>query len=123
MNKDLFRGKIAESEMWVCGDLIHDYYKEEDICVGSTVWGIRPVDPATVGQRIGLEDRNQTAIFEGDVVHHEGEKILGVVKYSEDSAAFVIEATDGQTYDFVDLDAGELEVVGNIHDNPELLKA
>jgi uncharacterized phage protein (TIGR01671 family) len=75
----------------------------------------------------GLPDKNGKEIFEGDIVkrtcdligaEHDG--FIGVVKFV--CAAFLLEAFDGK--DGRDLwdDVQELEVIGNIYENPELLK-
>ena len=95
-------------------------YKTGDTCVVCE-GDIYPVDPETVGQFTALPHRDR--IFEGDVLQHEEEKIRGVVIYSELDAAFVLKTADGQLYDFVDLSPHELEKLGNIHDDPELMEA
>lgn len=119
MNKNLFRAKTDNHGVWVTGDLTHDYYKTGDTCVVCE-GDIYPVDPETVGQFTALPHHD--CIFEGDVLQHDAEKIRGVVIYSEADAAFVLKATDGQLYDFVDLPAHELTLMGNVHDNPELME-
>ena len=86
------------------------------------------VQPETVGQYTGLTDKNGKRIYEGDIlkVYYYGKsKIFGVVKFGE-TRFFIDDNFMGgdikakapmsdmfSKYDF--------EVVGNIHDNPELL--
>lgn len=78
-----------------------------------------PVYTDTVGQYTGLKDKNGTRIFEGDIVEHE--RHMHIVAYNDEYAGF---------WPFYDQDhpAGygvigeESEVIGNIHDNPELLE-
>ena len=79
--------------------------------------------PETVGQYTGLDDKNGVKIFEGDVVRS-NDTAIGHVIYEESGTAFELlfyDDTDcfglGQCYI-----SEELEVIGNIHDNPELLK-
>lgn len=77
------------------------------------------VDPETVGQFTGLTDKNDVKIFEGDIVRY-GQ--LGEVEYNSGSAQFTLNFTNG-TYDGFDkIPFCCCEVVGNIHDNPELLE-
>lgn len=74
----------------------------------------------TLGQFTGLTDKNGTKIFEGDIVDilTENEEI-GVVDY--DDGGFLVNA-DGFCVDFhANINGTDLEVIGNIHDNPELL--
>ena len=89
------------------------------------------VDPATVGQCTGLSDKNGTAIFEGDVLdcgqYADGEERLRIVCWSSELAMFgcqeighdVNEDWDGEPLGDYWIN---MERVGNIHDNPELLE-
>lgn len=74
------------------------------------------VNPETIGQYIGLKDKNGNKIFEGDFVQYKN-KDIGCVGY--DNGAFFIETTSIITDDWA---LENLEVIGNIHDNPELKK-
>ena len=82
------------------------------------------VDPETVGQYTGLKDKNGKGIFEGDILYCYDEMFratfTGEVVYR--SASFCIkEREDDYLYHFR-WDDYVCEVIGNIHDNPELLK-
>lgn len=84
------------------------------------------VDPTTIGQFTGLTDKNGNRIFEGDILKaiwqhlSNTDTVIGVVKY--DNADFILE-TDGHYLFFEDnIFSDECEVVGNIHDNHELLE-
>ena len=71
--------------------------------------GLHEVIHETVGQFTGLTDKNSNKIFEGDVL--EGKyKNRGVMEWYEKDACF------SRFYPLIDF-----EVIGNIHDNPELL--
>lgn len=123
MREILFRGKRKDTGAWVFGDLVHSQYKIGDTCVGqygNTV-GIHQVNPETVGQFTGLTDKNGTKIFEGDVCKV-GNLIYKVVfEYS----AWWFKILSNKVYccPAFNSHCGDLcEVIGNIHDNPELLE-
>lgn len=78
------------------------------------------VIPETVGQYTGLTDKNGMKIFEGDICKHRsnysGEFIISVVTYTD--GCFLAVADNNSGFNLSD----NLEVIGNIHDNLELLK-
>ena len=124
MREILFRGKTLLGK-WIEGDLLNylGYGKVHIVrhCLGA---GGQEVIPETVGQYTGLTDKNGKKIFEGDVVRTTFDdyntKNL-VCFWNESNIEFGLEKDD------FDIGLGylaplELEVIGNIHDNPELLK-
>lgn len=90
--------------------------------------------PETVGQYTGLTDKNGTKIFEGDIVKGKSEYFgngslnqKAVVLY--DRGQFLLsfgetleECKQLNDFEVVGVWSGDVEVIGNIHDNPELLK-
>lgn len=80
-------------------------------------------------QFTGLKDKNSKKIFEGDIVrytekmheHGDAQECIAVVKYDEKAAAFGIGRKEIWNY-FFDYGVSNIEVIGNIHENPELLK-
>lgn len=127
----LFRGKRIDNGEWVEGNLIQyplsSYFHimsnhgfDDAICVL----------PETVGQFTGLTDKNGKKIFECDIVRRfnskEQEVMRYAVKWNTDCCMFVLMCED--TYlgeydsDFTVFYGEELEIIGNVHDNPELLK-
>ena len=77
------------------------------------------VDPATVGQFTGLCDKNGVKIFEGDVVFvGYGEYYQGT---HEHSTTIIIDMADYEALNAL-CNANVVEVIGNIHDTPDLAK-
>ena len=128
MREILFRGKQEYSGEWIFGSLhIEDGEtdKNGNKSIDYRILGMRGecdyVIPETVGQFTGLTDKNGKRIFEGDIIKHDfGEDQIGVqyavVEYSDKYAAFLIKPL----YDWMFCDKSDCEVIGNIHDNPEL---
>lgn len=71
----------------------------------------------------GLRDKNNKLIYQGDIVKTEwfGEKTIYQVVWDEKMACFCFDGKD-IFYLFDDLPADVTEIIGNIHENPELLE-
>ena len=139
MREILFRGKRTDGKGWMYG-----YYSFNPITnmhwirtPRTTYWDEDMIDPSTVGQYTGLKDKNGKRIFEGDILHiaRTADGLGGyyqppldypvnvVVKW--DLCAWMWETLceDKRYISFPDAWCDyECEVVGNMHDNPELLK-
>ena len=122
------RGKRIDNGEWVCGDLwqpIRDNQKCAFILRQDNKY---EVDPATVGQYTGLKDKAGVEIYEGDILEYfQYSQICSKCAHRDKNMNKVVFNSLGATlmgYRIIDpqSDISELEVIGNIHDNPELLK-
>ena len=123
MRNILFRGKRADNGAWVEGFLA----SQRTIATVSAIGNYDEIviDPETVGQFTGLTDKNGKKIFEGDVVKWhfyygfpcERHRLIGTVKFL--SAEFKICGVKQYEGEQRRLD-NTYEILGNIHDNPEL---
>ena len=131
MREILFRGKRIDNGQWVAGFYCTNpewdrktYGEHHWIISGKN--GIKyEVDPATVGQYTGLKDKNGKRIFEGDIVEHhaQGDIIVnrGVVNWDVKNARWAHQLTT-MNPDFTFFKPDAYEVIGNIHDNGELME-
>ena len=129
MRKILFRGKAEESGLWLYGDL-RQWSDDRKGIYSYKIHRTRGVIPETVGQYTGLTDKNGTRIFEGDIVrHHNGDPDAAVEKgkvYWDERSCGWRRTSNGAFHHGV-VDTYKMshecvyEVIGNIHDNPELL--
>lgn len=119
MREILFRGKRKDNGEWLQGDLRHWNSGEVGIHCDILHRTIK-VDPETVGQFTGLVDKNDTRIFEGDVVRY-GNR-TGYVIF--ENGCFCVQDSMSQHHPAIDMVMfqWDVTVIGNIHDNPELLK-
>ena len=121
-----FRGYNSQNKEWLYGSLLKcsDSYliNPEDsdrIAVDDLI-----VNPESIGQFTGLHDKNGREIYEGDIVHCSFGPIrlesTGTIIY-QDAKYIIKQFGDGY---MLPQDYGEknIQVIGNIHDNPELLK-
>lgn len=129
-----YRGKRIDNGNWDYGwyhELNHPDHKGKRYIIpayASALYSFE-VDPETVGQYTGLKDRNGKKIYEGDILIHNWNsshdhmlETVSEVKWH--NAAFFVD--DKKRSDWLLsvhalADWAEVEVIGNIHDNPELL--
>lgn len=101
-NDGFMIGKTADAD--------DDYYTPEWWC---------SIKPETVGQYTGLHDSNGKEIYEGDVIDwlFSHDTLRGIVQWLPGSAMFDV---SGSRIDYV---ARLGKVIGNVHENPELMEA
>ena len=128
MREIIFRGKQKATGMWLCGDLRQWSEKRKGIC-DYALRRTLDVYPETVGQFTGLTDKNGKQIFEGDIVDPvliDGTHIgfsWGRQVVVFDNGAFCLKDRRDQCTPMCNYSSRvEFEVLGNIHDNPELLE-
>jgi uncharacterized phage protein (TIGR01671 family) len=133
MREILFRGKRADNGEWLYGYLVkhngrcYIYYEEPDEMCQTGNWLFNnDVIPESVGQYTGLTDKNGTKIFEGAIVKF-GD-MVGIINYNTGCYCVKTNKPDWMSRNNPAVDIvlneypNEIEVIGNIHDNPELLK-
>ena len=129
MREILFRGKKLSNGEWYEGDLLVSRQRKIGLILPNNGKECKIIDPETVGQFTGLTDKNGKKIFEGDIVRRfngRGQEVMRyAVKWNTDCCMFVLVCEDtyfGEyTSDFTVFYGEELEIVGNVHDNPNLL--
>lgn len=117
-----FRGKTQDGE-WVYGYYLPSIYEDVDIITVLEDFNLNQKNYAvlkdTVGQFTGLTDKNGKEIYEGDIAT-DG-KYIYTVEFSMWSYAFVWDKHGSQNdFHFEKSDNQEMELIGNIYDNPEL---
>ena len=149
MREILFRGKRIDNGEFVYGyvgvfkgktqiyvPFTEEEEKENEGHIFSAIGGLWfTVHPETVGQFTGLTDKNGKKIFEGDIVNtyngtktlkelekisYKGISFIGVIKWNLTEARFYLEHLDGIKWHLKN--DRFYEIIGNIHDNPELLE-
>lgn len=146
MREILFRGKRIDNGEWVCsGNLIH--FNEENehyipdpnskcLCRHDEADNIiewrntlfYKVIPETVGQYTGLTDKNGKKIFEGDIHEHNNERWyvrfgnFYDAELEDNFYGWHCVDNKGRAYGFNGTESLYMNIIGNIHDNPELLK-
>ncbi len=140
MREIFFRGKRVDKGVWIYGFYVEQYGSRE-IYLSNGVDSEHGFDhyhviPETVGQYTGLTDKNGKKIFEGDIIKVGINQRLMDVRWNEETLAWeltnigVAECEVNHllnTFSLAEIQVeaayGKMvsEVIGNIHDNPELL--
>ena len=120
-----FRGKDIANEEWIYGSLVTDGYKYHIVGELETeAHEYNEVEKETVGQFTGLKDSLGNDIYEGDLLSR-NTGLTYQVYWNNNESGFNMKNTswadDDCPMNFYNVE-GRFEVVGNIHDNPELNK-
>lgn len=139
MREILFRGKDLQNQNgWLIGFFYKSDINKRERTSGKATLIFTPdcdtfiyvpqyhnswmVHADTVGQYTGLKDKNSKRIFEGDILKVPNWDCYGKVQYAVPECRFEIEMFDNGYCVLMHDFASEVEVIGNIHDNPELLE-
>lgn len=126
-----FRGKRLDNGEWVFGDLLRMYgtpfiYPDP----APNGWNDYEVIPGTVGQFTGLLDKNGKEIYEGDIVSYKYpiwrpdsfvRNEINYIGFRQSECKFIV-VCKNRHHDLHEPYNLQVEVIGNIYDNPELLK-
>lgn len=121
-----FRGKDILHKSWQYGSLAKDEPKKAYYIIDNEYGRGIDVDENTIGQYTGLKDRNQVEIYEGDIVELKANngccEMIGIIIYDEYDLAFELKDIEEGTQECLWYTEQELEIIGNIYDNPDLLE-
>lgn len=139
MREIKFRGKRVDNGEWVIGSLVMVCNGESlkrypciVISYNHDTFDWHEVIPETIGQFTGLTDKNGKEIFEGDILrlylpndewlhHKKSERVVSMEFLNYEWYLRGFNSLNGNFY-FGNIKADMLEIIGNIHDNPELIR-
>ena len=118
----LFRGKRVDNGEWVEGFYVNKNKDKHQIVTNNDIWPILVI-PETVGQFTGLTDKNGSNVFNEDVCTSNTTDFNFLVKWDNEACAYLaLRGEEKVPFSwFSRIRESELVVIGNIHDNPELL--
>lgn len=126
-NRFLSRGKRIDNGEWVIGNRIDSPDGRVAITETSGEWELYECIPGTICQCTGLKDKNGNLIWENDIVKDKNGNLYKAF-WQDNYYQFswiCIKSNSlpvGAKWDFYSIKSFEIEVIGNVFDNPELLE-
>ena len=125
MREYKFRAKSVKTNEWVYGSLLRDEIQKKYYIVDNESGVGKEVDENTIGQYTSLKDKNGVKIYKGDILKYSDED-TAIVVFNEKYSYFMVKPIQDFYFDSDVLghtiEYNQVEVIGNIYDNPELLK-
>lgn len=113
--------------MYEVFDFNENFIKATPDLVVTSIRTLNAMDCVLI-QCTGKKDKNNNLIFEGDIVrfYFDNDEIIAVVEWDDDECRFYLNTTDffkdKYVTDYEIVNQEEYEVIGNIYENPDLLK-
>lgn len=126
MNREiLFRGKRLDNDEWVEGVYFPPAHTIITLVNSGTEESPNYEDyvvlQETAGQYIGLNDRQDKPIFEGDIVEVDEEEVPFLIEYNEQDAIWLASNRYGILSFRDNITGDDCTIIGNVYDNPNLL--
>ena len=115
-----FRAKVQGTSQWIYGIPSYVYGNGIDCIIQRVAEDSEYIMTDTLGQFTGLFDKNGVEIYEGDIYHQGDENIKYKVIY--DGAGFIGNQIGNKSLAGIEYFIKDIVIVGNIFDNPELVK-
>ena len=124
MNREIkFRGQRIDNNEWIYGYYVKDpkgqhriYLQPFENSSSNTYYFVKP---ETAGQFTGLLDKNGKDVFEGDILRFHFD--LGIAYVINDGFRFGVKSPGSKAIDYESAETiQQCEIIGNIHENPEL---